>query len=78
MNTKLLKFSRKHYVLFCLKYGRLIEASRRVREIDKLTHKAQSIADACCGWDIDRDTYDTCIIAAHYLQQVKNDQYELD
>lgn len=78
MKTNLLKFSRKHPVLFCLKYGRLIEARRRVRAIDKLTHKAQSIADACWGWDIDREAYDACILAAHYLRQIKNDQYEID
>ena len=78
MKTNLLRFSCKHNLLFCLKYGRLIEARRRVREIDKLTHRAQSIADACWGWDIDRDTYDTCIIVAHYLKQIKNNQYEID
>lgn len=78
MNTKLLKFSRKHYVLFCLKYGRLIEARRRVRSIDKLTRKTKALADTYWGWDIDRDTYDACIIAAHYLQELKNEQYEID
>lgn len=78
MKTNLLKFSRKHYVLFCLKYGRLIEARRRVREIDSLTHKAKCIADQCWGWDIDRDTYDNCIIAAHTLQEFKKQQYEID
>lgn len=58
MKTNLLKFSRKHQVLFNLKYGRLIEARRRVRFIDKLTHNAKAMADNYWGWDIDREAYD--------------------
>ena len=78
MKTNLLKFSRKHPVLFCLKYGRLIDDRRRVREIDKLTREVKATADACWGWDIDREAYDACILAAHSLRQIKNDQYEID
>lgn len=78
MKTNLLKLSRKHPVLFSLKYGRLIETRRQVHAIDKLTRRAKVIADTCWGLDIDRDTYDACIIAAHYLQELKNDQYEID
>lgn len=78
MKTNLLKFSRKHPVLYYLKYGQLIEARRRVREIDNLTRKAKRIADASWGWDIDRDTYDTCIIAAYILREFKKEQYEID
>ena len=78
MKTNLLKFSRKHPVLFCLKYGRLIDDRRRVREIDKLMREAKATADACWGLDIDREAYDACILAAHYLQQLKNEQHEID
>lgn len=78
MKTNLLKFYRKHPVFFAILYGRQMDARKYARTITKAERFFKDHADACWGWDIDRDAYDACVIAAHMLKECKENQYEID
>lgn len=79
MNTRLLKLCRKHPITFEVLYGSAVRERGNQRAIRNLTKKAKQLADMYWGWDIDREAYDTCIIAAHILQEHANRiDYELD
>lgn len=76
MKANLLKLKRKHPFFFSLFYQDKLNAKRVKRLSRKLSEKAISLlkqkADECWGWDIDRDAYDACIIAAHAIQELAN------
>lgn len=72
MKANLLKLKRKHLFWFELFYRDELNK----RAIKRLSKKAivllEQKADEYWGWDIDREAYDACIIAAHVICETQN------
>lgn len=75
MKTNLFRLQKRCPLLFEIFYGQTVNNRRRVRSINKkvriLQEKLQEKADEFWGWEDDRDAYNACIIAACYLQEIK-------
>lgn len=76
MKANLLKLKRKHPFWFELFYREEMKNRKVKRLSKKLSEKAITMleqkANECWGWDIDRDAYDACIIAAHTIREFAN------
>lgn len=76
MKSNLLKLKRKHPFWFELFYQDQMNNRKVKRLSKKLSEKAigmlEQKANECWGWDIDRDAYDACIIAAHTIREIQN------
>lgn len=76
MKANLLKLKRKHPFLFSLFYQNELDARKTARRFRKLSSVTicllEQKANECWGWDIDREAYDACIIAAHTIREFAN------
>lgn len=79
MKANLLKLQRRHPLLFEIFYSNILRVRSRMRLIEKCRKILQQKADEFYGWEDDREAYDACIIAIHYLQSEKERlQYEFE
>lgn len=79
MKTNILKIQKRHPLLFEIFYAHILHGRRKIRAINKLQKMLKQKADELYGWEDDRGTYDACIVAIYYLNDLKeNIKYELD
>lgn len=73
MKTNLLKLQRHCPLLFDILYGHILQRRTNIRLADRVRKRLFIMADDCWGWEDYRETYDACIIAANYLQEMINE-----